>query len=421
MRAYELVPEAYRQKFRTCEKTANQTYVEFARKRSVLLDKWCSACKVTKFDQLRELILLEEFKKCLPERIVVYLNKQKVETVSKAAVCADEFVSTHRAVFPSVRREHFPVAGAGKNPKVQPKTPLRSSPSPSDSRECFYCHELGHLIAHCPTLLRRDGQNSKRPKSVGLVQSAPTPLISPPEPDDEVDECYKPFIHKGSVSLTGEDEDQVPIVILRDTGATQSLMLQGVLPFSEQSFHGSDSLVLGVEMNVLRAPLHTVFLRSPIVSGPVKIDVRARLPIRGVALILGNELAGEKVFPTPEVVDNPVPDSSPSVSAVFPACAVTRAQSRKFDEVLNLSDSFLCPVDDPVKTETAAVKAEKVVNLLPTEAELALEVDCSVFIEAQQSDPTLAACVTAAASDSEAPVYCVVDGILIRNWFPLAV
>ncbi len=289
LRAYELVPEAYRQKFRTCEKSANQTHVEFAREKSVLFDKWCTACKVTKFDQLRELILLEEFKKCLPEKIVVYLNEQKVETLSKAAVCADEFVLTHRAVFPSVRREHFPVAGAGKSPKVQPKPPLRSSPSPSESRECFYCHESGHLIANCPTLQRKESQNSKRPKSVGLVQSAPPLLISPEPADDEFDVCYKPFIHKGSVSLTGADEDQVPIVILRDTGATQSLVLQDVLPFSEQSFHGSDSLVLGVDMNVSRAPLHTVFLRSPIVSGPVKVGVRARLPVRGVALILGNE------------------------------------------------------------------------------------------------------------------------------------
>ena len=160
LRAYELVPEAYRQKFRICEKSANQTYVEFAKEKSVLLDKWCAACKVTKFDQFRELILLEEFKKCLPERIGVYLNEQKVETLAKAAVGADEFVLTHHAVFPSVRHEYFPVASVGKNPRVQASTPLRSSQSPSD-RECFYCHKSGHLIANCPTLRRKDGQNSK--------------------------------------------------------------------------------------------------------------------------------------------------------------------------------------------------------------------------------------------------------------------
>ena len=84
----------------------------------------------------------------------------------------------------------------------------------------------------------------------------------------------------------------------------------------------------GVKMSFLRAPLHNVFLRSPLVSGPVKVGLRARLPVHGVALILGNDLAGKKVFPSPEVVENPVADSCVSVpaavslSSVFPACVV---------------------------------------------------------------------------------------------------
>ncbi len=61
LRAYELVPEAYRRKFRSCEKSANQKYFKLAREKSVLLDKWCTASKVKDFAQLRELVLLEEF------------------------------------------------------------------------------------------------------------------------------------------------------------------------------------------------------------------------------------------------------------------------------------------------------------------------------------------------------------------------
>ena len=48
--------------------------------------------------------------------------------------------------------------------------------------------------------------------------------------------------------------------------------------------------------------------------------------------------------------------------------------------MLNLSDSFLCPVDEPVKTETPMVKNEKIDNLLPAEPELALKVNRNVFI-----------------------------------------
>ena len=62
--------------------------------KSVLFDKWCHACNIKTMTEMRELILLEEFKKCLPERIVVYLNEQKESSVTKAAVLADEFILT---------------------------------------------------------------------------------------------------------------------------------------------------------------------------------------------------------------------------------------------------------------------------------------------------------------------------------------
>lgn len=60
--AYEHMPEACRQSFRNSVKAASQTYVEFACKNSTLFEKWCSASDVRTFKQLKELILLEEFK-----------------------------------------------------------------------------------------------------------------------------------------------------------------------------------------------------------------------------------------------------------------------------------------------------------------------------------------------------------------------
>ncbi len=68
LRAYELVPEAYRQKFRNLVKTPSQTFTEFARDKANLFDRWCAANKVDTLEQLKELILLEEFKNCLSEK-----------------------------------------------------------------------------------------------------------------------------------------------------------------------------------------------------------------------------------------------------------------------------------------------------------------------------------------------------------------
>ena len=41
LKAYEQVPEAYRQKFRQSEKTFRQTHVEFACEKRKLFERWC--------------------------------------------------------------------------------------------------------------------------------------------------------------------------------------------------------------------------------------------------------------------------------------------------------------------------------------------------------------------------------------------
>ena len=43
----------------------------------LLFDCWFSSCKADDLKSVRELMLLEELKNCLPDRIVVYLNESK--------------------------------------------------------------------------------------------------------------------------------------------------------------------------------------------------------------------------------------------------------------------------------------------------------------------------------------------------------
>lgn len=65
----------------------------------------------------------------------------------------------------------------------------------------------------------------------------------------------------------------------------------------------------------------------------------------GVDFILGNDLAGGKVFPCPIVTHEPdsteVSELATWYRSVFPACTVTQAQSLKFGEVSDLSDTVL--------------------------------------------------------------------------------
>ena len=172
-------------------------------------------------------------------------------------------------------------------------------------------------------------------------------------------------------------------------------------------------------MNSLRAPLHSVFLRSPLVTGFVQVGTRECLPVGGVSLILGNDLAGEKVFPTPRVVENPVIDLDQSVmgtSALFPACAVTRAQARKGYDNVTLDDTFMCS-DSPV-TRSDIKPKKKVDNVLPIKTDFVFDVNKDAFVSAQQNDPSLSVCWGAARAQDAPSAYSVEDGILVRTWFP---
>ena len=99
LNAYELVPEAYRQKFRGYKKFDNQTYVEFAREKETLFDRWCDSKEIKDdYKNLRELMLIEEFKRCIPVELKTYIDEQKASELHDAAILADEYALTHKDV-----------------------------------------------------------------------------------------------------------------------------------------------------------------------------------------------------------------------------------------------------------------------------------------------------------------------------------
>ena len=143
---------------------------------------------------------------------------------------------------------------------------------------CNHCHRKGHVLADCWSLQKK--------KSNALVCTVEeSDLIGSPGsqrvPVNRPDDTYKPFISEGLVLLT-EDGIPVPIKILRDTGATHSLMVQNVLPFTDQSSAEASVLVQGVELGIVKVPLHRIFLKSNLVSGFVTVGVRPTLPLLGV-------------------------------------------------------------------------------------------------------------------------------------------
>lgn len=215
----------------------------------------------------------------------------------------------------------------------------------------------------------------------------------------------------------------MPVTILRDTGAYRSFILSAVLPLNEETSCNSYILVWGVKMSTVMVPQHKVYLHSSIVSGHVKVGMRPQLPISGVHFILGNDLAGGRVFSEPEVVEVPCVESITPVSAsvprkVFPACAITRAKAQQLGEVVDLSDSFIC---SPCENEmSCSVPASNTMELVLEEGKLTLNVDRETLINAQKNDCTLDVCLSTAVAAQDAAgknVSFVFDKrVLTRKW-----
>ena len=129
LRSYQLNPEAYRQQFRNCRKDVDQTYVEFARIKEQHFDRWCRSKSVGQdFEKLRQLILIEEFKRCVHNSIKTFIDEKKVETVHEAAYFADEYFLTHKSAFISkVQKE---VTQSVENSSPPQPSPSSSSLSP---------------------------------------------------------------------------------------------------------------------------------------------------------------------------------------------------------------------------------------------------------------------------------------------------
>ena len=246
-------------------------------------------------------------------------------------------------------------------------------------------------------------------------------------------ENYKPFI-SGVVSLVGDENSSQKVKILRDTGATQSLMLDSVLPLTENSFTGANVLISGVEMGVLEVPLHEVNIKSSLINGNIVIGTRPSLPVEGISLILGNDIAGEKVMVDPRVVEKPRDDDNTEILAekfpgIFPASVVTRSMKAKKEaikeqgkEEIGLSGTFLEIIDGKFE-ERNKEKADKALmrnesrnvkeNILEKQSESKLVISRQNFIVEQSKDKELLDLFKIALTPVEAEKVSV--GYLIKD------
>ncbi len=138
LKAYECVPEAYRQRFHLQKKEEVQTHLEFVRDLKRNFNRWCTALDIKTIKDLTHLMVLEQFKNTVQSRLAVYINEHNVETPEEAAMLADDFVLTHKSTFVDAHvcdvQSAFFVKSPSKNDRV-----FTGKFDPS--KICNYCWE----------------------------------------------------------------------------------------------------------------------------------------------------------------------------------------------------------------------------------------------------------------------------------------
>ena len=256
-------------------------------------------------------------------------------------------------------------------------------------------------------------------------------------------EIFEPFMLNGFLSLSGDNCPPTPIKILRDTGASQSLILADILPFSEKTSSGTSVLIQGVECGTVNIPLHHVNLSSDLVTGLVVIGITPSLPFKGVHLLLGNDLAGDRVVvnalvtDTPNIgqTDDPIEQEIPDL---YPSCAVTRAMAKK--AILKNSNSDI-DLTDTLMGQYFNNEIKKYLDPSLSDTQTDSSMSChsaprsidqghdtlskSQLIQKQQTDPDISKLILRALPEdeiSQVPMcYYTKNGILMRKWRPLDV
>ena len=411
--AYQLVPEAYRQKFRTCIKKSSQSYVEFAKEKEILFTEWLRASEVSDFDSLKELILVEDFKNGLPKEIRTHIEEFDIGNLESAAKASDWYLLSHQlsrgSSMNGSSNKRTDVGSGSKAKSSSSTSPKKSNKQfkPISQRVCYGCGKVGHLKAQC---------TSHKPAGMALVGPKASAIASNVRQGGISDELYKgfgEFVSFGEVCTSPSDVRR-RVVILRDTGAVQSCILRSLVP--NELVLRSDKYVLlgGFPRTVTSCPLVEFFVDSCEFRGKCLLAVVDALPIDGVDCVIGNDIAGKARSSLLGQGPRQSKGCEGEKVIVFskPINPITRSQSSK--EPVS--------VDEPVDLDSLPDVRNELVHEVARNNKLPF--DRKSLVLAQQDDVTLKSCFDEAITvqelkDLSRPSYVVDNGLLYHFSRPL--
>ena len=475
MKRYALVPEKYRQIFRNLRKTEEENHIDFLRNKEIQLERWIRSKDATdNYEKLKNLMLLEEFLRCIGVDVKTHIANRGVDQADMAARLADDYVLINHPKH-QVKRFEKPPQGNANEPntrsyqnntqKKQIETAQqvvcqhcnkvghtrkecwllnkKSSKQTDkvmgayDTNEnnatpqlvCKHCNKTGHARKDCWYLKKKDSKHTE--KFIGAYDRTITAKAEPinenlceSKANDMMTEKsslndFLPFISEGFIALPDEKATQKPVKILRDTGASVTLILEDLLPLSEKTYTGQNVLLKGIEMGHVEVPLHHINLTSELITGPVIVGVKPTLPFDGISVIIGNDLAKGRVKPELIVTHYPeLKSTEKDDTELYPICAITRGMKQ---QELNKPSTQNKESDTQKEIDLEATFFSKLIEEPKMNNNEVLS-PRQQLIREQQKDAEIVKLRENAVEETEisdSPVhYFLQDAVLMRRWRP---
>ncbi|XP_068205629.1 uncharacterized protein [Palaemon carinicauda] len=293
--AYSVTAEGYRQVFRQTLKNQAQTYLEFFTLKLKQFNKWIDKEQITTLEQLKNLIVLEEFLRRIPANVAMFIREKQEKDGKRAALLADDYHLIH---------------------KLKPHS---SSPS-SSPQVCTFCKKEGHHIKDCPS--------PKCKASHG--KASPNAFSQGPKSGNTANKttlhCAQPLSDFTAFTYPGKVND-IPVKILRDTGSSQTIISSKLKDLAKPT----DQYVTVSDLTCQKVlPIVQISLDCPYFKGSTNVALLdSDLPCKNIDMILGNDLAQSNGTPSliitqPEVViEKACKELSPVVE--LPCQVVTRS------------------------------------------------------------------------------------------------
>ena len=338
LRAFQLVPEAYRRRFRELRKEASQSYTEYARQKETRFDRWTDTEDAARdVEKLRQLMLVEDFLSNVPADLRAHLVERKLRTIYELATCADEYVLTRGKN--DQARTCIPT---GDSPPAENQLPAHTRPAPGYDR---------------PPTERRNADRPGRWQDPRPTTNWHREARRPPQPQPfrplgcistGRDEDFRPFISRGLVCAR-DGSDRQDIGILRDTGSAQTVMLRECVPRAARHYPMSYTRVRGIEGRTQEIPVCLVHIESDVASGLVPVGLVDAIPIRGVSLILGNDLAGHRIRGDTGTARRKGPGKAPNTTQAKPKKPTSKESERVETLLLNMEARLRGMIREEVK------------------------------------------------------------------------